>query len=336
MPTPVRATTRVVDPSDEGLLRAWWEVGRAATADRPLDSWPVWEVSRVALPQARTDLRLDLLVAEVDGEVVGAAMLVLFRMDNTHLGEVDVWVHPDHRRRGTGSALLAACEDRARADGRDTLISSVYAPMEADSLGSGFAARHGYVLASGELVKALDLPASAPGWGPLDDEVAAVIDGYRVEVWEDRTPDVRVDDFCALLDRLLGEIPLGELDLRPARWDEARLREGEERAAAAGRLQVVAAAVAPDGHLCGFTDLRLHRPDPRHASVGATMVLPEHRGHRLGLAVKLASHRRLLELEPGCHWVETSNAGMNAPMNAVNQKLGYRSVERCLDVQKRI
>ena len=67
MPTPVRATTRVVDPGDEALLRAWWEVGQAATAERPLDSWPVWEVSRVALPMARTDIRLDLLVAEEDG-----------------------------------------------------------------------------------------------------------------------------------------------------------------------------------------------------------------------------------------------------------------------------
>ena len=189
---------------------------------------------------------------------------------------------PTHRRRGTGSALLEACERIARDDGRTTLISSVYAPLRADSEGSAFAARHGYAPASGELVKALDLPACASAWGPLDDEVAAVVDGYRVEVWEDRTPDHRVADFCALLDRLLGEIPTGDLDLEPARWDEARLREGEARAAAADRLQVVAAAVAPDGHLCGFTDLRLSRPDPRHASVGATMVLPGHRGHRLG------------------------------------------------------
>ena len=110
VPTPVRATTRLVDTSDEALLRAWWEVGQAATAQRPLDSWPVWEVSRVALPMARTDCRLHLLVAEDGGEVVGSAMLVLFRHDNTHLGEVDVWVHPDHRRRGVGSALLEACE----------------------------------------------------------------------------------------------------------------------------------------------------------------------------------------------------------------------------------
>ena len=77
---------RVVDPRDEALLRAWWEVGEAATADRPIDAWTVWEVSRRALPVPRTDGRLVLLSA-FDGDVtVGAGMLFLFRHDNTHLG----------------------------------------------------------------------------------------------------------------------------------------------------------------------------------------------------------------------------------------------------------
>ena len=34
--------------------------------------------------------------------------------------------------------------------------------------------------------------------------------------------------------------------------------------------------------------------------------------------------------------VETTNAGDNAAMNAVNEQLGYRVVERALDVQKRL
>ena len=38
-----------VDQHDETALRAWWEVGRAATAERPGNPWPAWEVSRSAL-----------------------------------------------------------------------------------------------------------------------------------------------------------------------------------------------------------------------------------------------------------------------------------------------
>jgi hypothetical protein len=116
----------------------------------------------------------------------------------------------------------------------------------------------------------------------------------------------------------IGEIPTGDLELEEASWTPERLRDNERRAAAIGRLQVIGAAIAPDGHLCGFSDVKIDRADPRHAAVGGTLVLPGHRGHRLGIAMKLATHRRTAELFPSCAYVETGNAGVNAPMNAVN------------------
>ncbi len=157
---------RVVDPRDEPALRAWWEVGEAATAERPIDAWTVWEVSRRALPVPRTDGRLVLLSA-LDGDVtVGAGMLFLFRHDNTHLGEAEVYVHPEHRRRGVGSALLAELERVARADGRTVLIGSAFAPVGSESPGSLFAAAAGYPVASSEQSKTLDLKEAPAGWAP--------------------------------------------------------------------------------------------------------------------------------------------------------------------------
>jgi len=174
------------------------------------------------------------------------------------------------------------------------------------------------------------------GWGALDAEVEAALGDYRVAVFEEHVPDEYVDDVCTLLSAFLGEVPTGDLDLELPTWTPERLREGEDRAIKVGRVQVMAVAVAPDGHLCGFSDLRINKADARHASVGATLVLPGHRGHRLGLGMKLATHRRVLELFPECAYVETGNAGVNAAMNHVNRQLGYRVVERCLDVQKRL
>ena len=52
--------------------------------------------------------------------------------------------------------------------------------------------------------------------------------------------------------------------------------------------------------------------------------------------MKLATHRHVKSLFPGCAYVETGNAGVNAAMGTVNTQLGYRVVERCLDVQKRL
>ena len=64
------------------------------------------------------------------------------------------------------------------------------------------------------------------------------------------------------------------------------------------------------------------------------MVLPGHRGHALGLALKLATHEALMAAEPQCRLVTTNNADANAQMNAVNDQLGYRLVEQQLEVQK--
>lgn len=330
---------RVVDPTDEPALRAWWEVGRDATAARPIDAWPVWEVSRATLPMSRTDGRLVLLAAvrqEAAEEVIGTGMLFLFRQDNRHLGEVDVYVAPPNRRRGIGRAILAELEAHARRDGRTTIVASAFAPVGEDSAGSLFAAATGYPVASAEETKVVDLTTAPAAWAALDAEVDAALGGYRVVVFEDHVPDEYVDDVCALLSAFLGEVPTGDLDLEQGTWTRERLREGEDRAVKVGRVQVMAVAVAPDRHLCGFSDLRINQADPRHASVGGTLVLPGHRGHRLGLGMKLATHRRVAELFPECAYVETGNAGVNAAMNKVNRQLGYQVVERCLDVQKRL
>ena len=65
------------------------------------------------------------------------------------------------------------------------------------------------------------------------------------------------------------------------------------------------------------------------------MVLPEHRGHSLGLAMKLATHRSLVAQVPECRIVATGNADVNAHMNAVNERMGYRLVEQLLEFQKK-
>ncbi len=55
----------------------------------------------------------------------------------------------------------------------------------------------------------------------------------------------------------------------------------------------------------------------------ATIVHPEHRGHRLGLAVKLANLEALAEEAPAVRRIVTGNAAVNAPMIAVNDMMGF-------------
>jgi RimJ/RimL family protein N-acetyltransferase len=54
-----------------------------------------------------------------------------------------------------------------------------------------------------------------------------------------------------------------------------------------------------------------------------TAVRPEHRGHRLGLLAKIALLDLLARHEPGVRRIQTSNAGANSHMIAINEQLGF-------------
>jgi GNAT superfamily N-acetyltransferase len=102
------------------------------------------------------------------------------------------------------------------------------------------------------------------------------------------------------------------------------LRENDELYAA--REAAVLAAVAqhvPSGKLVACTEISVSKDSPGEAWQQITVVHPDHRGHRLGLAVKLANLDLLAEQAPGVRMVQTGNAAVNKPMIAVNEMMGF-------------
>lgn len=328
---------REIDAADEAALRAWWDCGHETSLERPYDFWPPWVLSRVALPRPDPEHQVTLLSAyDESGGVLGSALVQLPQVDNPRVVHTDISVPPALRRRGTGAALLAEVERRTREAGRSVILVEAFTPPGGESDGSRFGVKRGYAVASTEHQKVLDLPASEPRWPELRARCAEKQGDYRIVEWGDAVPDGLMADYAALLTGFMDQIPLGDLDLASSVWTPERIRTHEERIRDIGREDFHAASIAPDGRLCGVTDLRLVRADPRFAQVGITNVLDAHRGHRLGLAMKLAAQRSLRAAYPACELLVTDNAGVNAPMNAVNERLGYRVVEDLLELQKRL
>jgi RimJ/RimL family protein N-acetyltransferase len=79
-----------------------------------------------------------------------------------------------------------------------------------------------------------------------------------------------------------------------------------------------------DGRLVAFTDLHVPLATDEQARQGATLVLREHRGHRLGALVKSAVLRDLATASPQTRRITTYNLEGNAPMVAVNTALGFQ------------
>lgn len=59
-----------------------------------------------------------------------------------------------------------------------------------------------------------------------------------------------------------------------------------------------------------------------------TLVLPAHRGHRLGLRIKIDNLLQVPTFEPALRLVDTWNADANSHLIAINEALGYRPVSR--------
>lgn len=327
-----------LDRHDPFLTRRFWEVGRAADGDgRPWSGYWSWPAARASFtsPEAPKDV---VLLGAFEGCVlVGGAMVSLPVHDNRHTAWLEVYVDPQHQRRGTGGALALAAEDLVRRRGRTVVLAEVATPRTGPSSPALHLARSlGYTSEVVDDTKVADLEATARLWPEILAGTEQPAAGYTVRSWWGRCPDELVEGFCRVVETFFSEVPTGELDVEPQRWDERRLRENEDRFEAAGRHMSTTVAIAPHGGIAAMTEVMVDEAAPHRASQGSTLVVPAHRGRRLGLRVKAVNHQRLREAFPGCRLVVTGNADSNHAMNTVNQRLGFRPVERLHEVQHRL
>ena len=90
------------------------------------------------------------------------------------------------------------------------------------------------------------------------------------------------------------------------------------------RLYRVLARHRKTGVLGGHTMMMTDRYRPTWAFQGDTAVAREHRGHRLGLLLKIDMMRWLAEAEPQITEITTWNHADNRYMIDVNEAIGYR------------
>ena len=321
---------REIDPTDDAALRVWWEVGHGAHEERPPDAWPSWEVARARYSSPSPERRTTLLVARDGEEPVGAAILMFPVHDNPHLAYAEAWVPPEHRRRGVGTALAVEMEARTVADGREVVLAEATTRPGERSAGQDFAERLGYAVANRERIKTCSLADTRDRWPALQAEADAALGDYRIESWDTFGPDAR------LLSGFYAEIPTGDMALEDSEWTPERLNAAYERMASTGSHLFAAAAVAPDGTVVGLSDLRVDEASPATGFVGVTIVESAHRGHRLGLSMKLAVARRAVETLPACERITTGNAETNEQMSAINDRLGFVHGEDLLEMQRRL
>lgn len=318
-----------VAPDDEPALREWFELDRAARAlDLPDDPSPCWVGRRAELTSPWPGEEPHLWLARAGDTVLGAAFLALPMLDNRGTGLVDLVVAPAHRRAGIGRRLLTHLVEQARAAGRVRLIGEAFVPLSGTSPGASFAAAAGAREALVEVRRLLTLPPDEAALAELETQARATAAGYPLVQWTGGTPERWQADIARLAGRMSTDAPLGELAWEPEHHDAQRVRDRNAMCRARGFRQTVTAARGPAGHLVAFTEISLTASVDDHGAQRNTLVDPEHRGHRLGLLVKIANLRLARELHSGLRVVHTRNAASNRHMIAINEAMGFRPKDR--------
>jgi GNAT superfamily N-acetyltransferase len=265
------------------------------------------------------DPRETWLVADEDG-VAGWYLLELPFRDNKHLGVLDLMVRPDRQRHGLGTALLRHAAGRALADGRNLLTGYACAGSPGEAFVRSFGATGGLA----EISRVLDLDTvAADGLAELRAEAQRAAADYSLISWISPAPDEYVDQVAAI-SGLLYDAP-HDPNLEPWAWDAARVRDTERRMRLQGvRAHTVAARHDASGELGGFTSVEVGPEQPDRGFQALTAVVRAHRGHRLGLLLKLAMMERLAQAEPQVRRLFTSNTETNEHMIAINERIGYR------------
>jgi mycothiol synthase len=267
-------------------LEGWIRVKRAVIPNE--STWTVQEFRERAEPD-----RL-VLVAELDGEIVGAGLAG--SSDVQGRGFVIPRVHPDARRRGVGTAMLRRLSQHVAGLGYDKAWGS------ADDPGSrAFAERFGFEEVDREVEQVIALPAELPD-APLPEGVEVVSIAYR--------PELLREAYSLASDEGYADLAIdGEVVVKLDDWlrDEATLPGGSFVALDQGRI-------------VGYSGLMRH-DSPGVAEDGLTVVARDWR--RRGLAMALKRLELAWAAEHGFTEVLTWTQRRNEGMRAVNERLGY-------------
>ncbi|HWG64685.1 MAG TPA: GNAT family N-acetyltransferase [Streptosporangiaceae bacterium] len=315
------------DPeADEASVRACDAIYRAgAPADDPsappmsprcFAGWLTW---------GWTEDPLEAWLARDDAGLPSAwYTLALPERENRHTSALALVVHPSRRRAGLGTVLVGHAVDRARHRGRSLLM----ADTREGSPGSAFARALGAQQTITEVRRVLEVNAALPAkLATLRDTAEQGAQGYSLLSWQGPVDAVWLADVTDL-NAAAADMPRGA-GRDEQRWDAQRVRLDERRVAAQGlRSYTVAARHTGTGHLAGLTQLAVDPAEPTWGFQELTVVARLHRGHHLGLLVKVAMLEMLAGREPQLNRVMTGNADQNQHMIAINAALGFRVLDR--------
>jgi GNAT superfamily N-acetyltransferase len=267
------------------------------------------------------------------GRIDGVVEQWLPQRDNRHVAIIDVRVDPLVRGKGLGRALFEAGIERARAADRTTILAETFDYPT----GVGFLTAMGLSQASETILRRQD-PADLD-WERLDALYADAerkASDYELVRIAGLTPDDQLAA-VAVMAAAINDAPTDGLDIEDDVITPDRVHQFERAQLVRDRrLYRVMARHRETGELAGNSVVAVEAERPWLSFQFDTSVVRAHRGHRLGLLLKIGMLRWLAVEEPQLRSINTDNAASNHHMIAINDAIGYKVIGSMLEYQLKL
>lgn len=315
---------REFTPAD---YEAWVAASNRAYPDYP---WSVTEMRHQDESFDRSRFFKLRLVAEEDGVLVGGVETG-HRPSRFHPDRYsfEVWVAPDRRRRGHGSALyeaaLAALRER-------NALAATGGVKESMADGVEFMRRRGWVEVKRDWESRLQVAgfdfkkfASA--------ETRMLAEGIRITTLAEEAagdPEAERRAF-ALVDVLRYDVPATD-PATPETFEEWRAAHGSGSPSFLDDAFFI--AIDRDGRWLGMSNLEKSLEDPTFVWQGLTGVLRDARGRGIAMALKLRTVAYAQKM--GVDHIKTWNDQQNRPMLAINEAMGFEKQPAWIALELRL
>lgn len=260
-----------------------------------------------------------------DGKLIGNFSFGMFKEDsasykgNEHNMNFRIQLIKDYRRKGIGRIILSKILSFAESYNKTMLISNFV--IEQDGKSFLWSIKPDFTLKGVEnkiLFNDVD-------WDMLHQWID---EGKRLNpqitlVIVDKIPEKYLNGFCNLYSKGFNEAPHAEASGAFVITPEV-YRKREEENNQMSMVTETALTIDPDNTVIGMSEFYSNAFVKNYLAQNLTTVLPDARGRKLGKWLKASLYLHAKEKYKNHIGLITANAAINAPMLAINKKIGFK------------